>query len=300
MRHDPMFIQMYETAGGNRLKKRICHYKTSADQVIFGLAIASYLHEHLGLDLKGVPGFFKFGVHWCYFVVPGILIPTRNISGQIVIFQVRKDRITHAKEQRYITMSNASLPGHVTGKVSRTHFPLSNAPLSATTKVLITEGPLKADTACFLHETNVAFVAIPGIKSTEDLYNNVLPQLMQHGVSTIGNAFDMDRLQNNNVRKGSLELEQTLTQKGFRVVRIFWGKEYAVSQLLYMQHIAKKRNVAYKLPQTRNVFEQLDAVALALYEADINVWKIRDAKGNEKECYWDPKTKGIDDYLNNK
>lgn len=95
-----------------------------AAHIQLGLYVANCL-EREGHSLQGIPGFFKFGSHWCLTYSPGILIPTRNIQGQIVIWQVRRKY-----EPKYLTLSCGSLPGAVTDTVSRCHFPLGNSPLS--------------------------------------------------------------------------------------------------------------------------------------------------------------------------
>jgi hypothetical protein len=44
-----------------------------------------------------------------------------------------------------------------------------------------------------------------------------------------------------------------------------------------------------------NVFDQLCAVAKALDDANVKVCKFESGK-KKVSCYWEPETKGIDDY----
>ena len=283
------YIKMYEEQGGEYRRKHALR-QLSAQQIILGLQIAHFV-ENMGLCLHGVPGFFMFGKRWCYWCTPGILIPTRNINRQIVIYQVRQK--AHPK---YKTVSWADLPGHVNVPVSRCHFPLANAPLSKETPVLITEGPLKADIACTLWGKPVVFAAIPGISTTTDLlsYSEVFKSA---GIHELNNALDMDRLTNPNVRKGSIKLVKKFRERKLELRNLYWGSQYATSKLLALYVLARHCNVPVKPAPKDYVFTQLNALASALEADSVKAFAYTDEKGREVEEFWDPETKGIDDYL---
>lgn len=297
-RFPDFYIKLYEDSGGDKMRKKICsdaHCNLKKEQVIMGLMIAHYVQTE-GLEPRGVPGFFEFGDRWCFWNVPGILIPTRNMKGQIVVWQVRKDKTPKTKKaMRYITVSYGALPGHVTDTVSRCHFPLANSPFSEKAPVLLTEGPLKADVATYLLGKPVTFIAIPGINTTVDLYR-LPPVLLEAGISRIYNAFDMDRLTNINVRTGSAAIVAEFQKQGVTIAPLYWGQQYAADKYMSLSLLAHARNVRYQEPSCGNIFERLNAVASALDSAGVKHSTFRKANGEEVDCYWDPTTKGIDDY----
>lgn len=260
--------------------------RKKAEQIQLGLYVAKQLEER-GHKLDGIPGFYKFGEHWCLIYCPGILIPTRNISGQIVVWQVRRKF-----EPKYLTLSCSEYPGAVDDNISRCHFPLSNDPLANEIRVIFTEGPLKADVSKALTNDPCAFVAIPGINNTKDLLRNC-KAIRKAGVTELHNALDMDRLTNPNVREGSAKLCTEIQKRGLKVVPMYWGEQYATEQLTIYRWIAKSRRVAVpSSPPRLSVYDKLNLVADALYKAGINP-----GKQSENSQYWEPSTKGIDDYL---
>lgn len=281
---------MYEECGGDDTRKTTVGW-LSQGQILLGLMIGSYIVHNVG-EPNGVPGFFRFGQRWCYWVIPGILIPTRNMEGKTVVCQVRKDTVRSRKDIRYITVGSKLLPQHPTESISRVHFPLGNAGLSPDIPVIITEGPLKADVACDLYGAPVTFAAIPGICTTKDLLR-YSKQFLDAGVSVINNGLDMDRLTNPNVRRGSRRLAASLAECGISFQDMFWGEDYATGKMMAFELIARFRQIS--VPDSDGtVFGRLDAAAAALSEAMIDV---SSTTQNGDSVYWEPETKGIDDYL---
>ncbi len=280
----PPYITDIYNAVDPKLKED--HTTRKANQIKLGLYVAKTL-EADGHKLDGIPGFYKFGPHWCLTYCPGILIPTRNILGQIVIWQVRRNI-----DPKYMTLSCGSLPGAVTASVSRCHFPLGNHPLSDVVKTVFTEGPLKADVACALHHDPATFVAIPGINTTKDLLAHS-EMFRKAGITQLHNALDMDKLTNPNVRKGSNALCDALRKRGLQVIPMYWGDDYAEYKLFAYRLIAKARGVFIPaINPSFPIFEKLNIVADALNRADIDPGRMDGGLS-----YWDPSSKGIDDYL---
>lgn len=291
---DQLYREMYENHGGEMRRRNTMGW-LSKEQICFGLMVAKHLTSR-GISPRGVPGFFKFGELWCFWCNPGILIPTRNMSGQIVIFQVRSD-IVKKGEPRYKTCSSKSLPNHVTDSVSRCHFPLSNSPISGKVPLILTEGPLKADVASCLYGSPAAFAAIPGITTTNDLFR-CCNRFIELGVNTVLNGTDMDRLTNPNVRNGVEMIRKKLSDLKLSFRDLYWDKQYAISKFLILSTIARKQKIA--VPEVRgNIFEQLNAVAVALNDCEIDACKLRTGR-SVCEYYWNSETKGIDDYLLNR
>lgn len=287
-----LYEEMYVKAGGDKLKNELFSWHNSR-HLILGLMIAHSLVS-AGYELTGVPGFFMFGDKWCFwFLNPGILIPTRNIHGQIVIWQARQ-----AKAPKYLTLHCRSLPGAINTEISRCHFPIGNAPLSPDVPVIYTEGPLKADIACQLYGSPCSFFAIPGIEVTKDLLKNFAIIKKAYGITEVFNGFDMDRLTNPNVRRGSRKLMEEILNMGLIYKDLTWGTRYAETKLLALGMIAKLRKVPVPTPNIHcSVFDQLDMVAEALDQAGINPCKVQISKNKDVSFYWESSTKGIDDYL---
>lgn len=284
------YVKMYEKEGGDKLKKQL-KLKQPAQNIHLGLMIAHTLTS-MGHSLKGVPGFFKFGSQWCFWAIPGILIPTRNMHGQIVIWQVRKKY----GEPKYLTLHKTELPEAVTSSVSRCHFPLGNAACTdPNVPLLFTEGPLKADVAVHLFGSPVAFAAIPGINTKEDLLRNLA---IQHklGRTSVVNCFDMDRHTNPNVRQGTTILIEKISELGITVKEMNWGSQYAKQKLMAFSVIAKLYKIHVPQSTTDSVYNRLDAFTDAFQKAGIKPC-VRIRNGKEEKFFWDPETKGIDDFL---
>lgn len=285
-----LYHDMYLHDGGKYPSSR------KADSIRLGLYVADKLIQQ-GLTLKGVPGFYKFGIHWCYWCVPGILIPTRNYKGQIVIWQVRKDKLRSKNEAKYLTVSCQDFPGAVTEAVSRCHFPIGNAPLDSGASLLITEGPLKADVACHLYGSPVSFAAIPGISTTTDLLS-LSPLFLKLGKQEVYNALDMDRMTNANVRRGCEKIRSQFLENGITFSDIFWGDQYAAYKLRQLSLLARRNRIHIHASSCDSVFLKLSEYVKALEAAGIAPCPVTALPDGTKEThYWDPDTKGIDDFL---
>lgn len=275
-------VEMYNSVPCD-IRKGVSEKKAAHIQL--GLYVANCL-EREGHDLQGIPGFYKFGPYWCLTYSPGILIPTRNINGQIVIWQVRRKF-----EPKYLTLSCGSLPGAVTDTVSRCHFPLGNSPLSDIYRVIFTEGPLKADVTCALSHVPAFYVAIPGINTTKDLFSQT-DMFKKGGVTQLYNGLDMDKLTNPHVRSGSKEIAETFRKSGLEVIPMYWGEEYATQKLAVYRVVAKAHHLSLShIPTDIPVFDQLNLTAKVLNDAGFDPGKTESV-----QCYWEPETKGIDDY----
>lgn len=280
----PHIVALYNSVDP---KLRRNHSEKQAAHIQMGLLVAQLLQEK-GHKLDGIPGFYKFGNHWCLFYLPGLMIPTRNIYGEIIRWQVR----CNYGDAKYRTFSCKELPGAVTDDIARCHFPLKNTPLSKDIRVIFTEGPLKADVAISLSDDPCAYMAIPGVNMYEALMRHC-EQLKQAGVTEVYNALDMDKLTNRNVREGSAKIEAEFAQRGLRVIPMYWAQQYAAQQLMLYMSIAYARGIQIPAHNYRlSVFEKLNLVADALNRADIDPG--RAAPGAQ---HWESETKGIDDYL---
>lgn len=286
-------VELYNREGGNKRLKEVIHW-VSPQQVQLGLLIGQVVASH-GISPKGVPGFFRFGSQWCYYCIPGVMIPTRNINGQIVIWQVRCDE----GNIKYKTVSKAGLPGHVTEKVSRCHFPLGNAPLKPKTKVVITEGPLKGDVACHLIPKQAIYACVPGVSTIEDFLANT-KHFRKAGITEVLDAFDMDKLVNPNVMRSCSKLHDALRKERLKVRNWNWDEDYACRKLAAMYMVAKHLGIQLPpIPKQYSVFDKLGIVCSVLSSKGVPTYIVVPAKRRgqkDDKVYWDPSTKGIDDY----
>ncbi len=261
---------------------------TPRNYILAGLYLAEQLISK-GIKLKGVPGAFLLKGHWCMMYTPGMLIPTRNIKGEIVALQTRTDR----GNLRYLTYSASGLPYAVSSNISRTHFPLGNAAPKEASEVLITEGPLKADIAVSLYEVPVFFIAIHGVSNTKEL-NTIFRSLAMDGVPCVNNALDMDKILNTNVRKQSRDICRKARNAGLQMVQKVWDRDYAHQKLAEVKAVCDKNGIPV-IPCSEP-FVQLSQMADSLANANIPFCRVM-REGKWETDYWRPETKGIDDYL---
>ena len=238
--------------------------------------VASYaigrLLTKMGVDLCGVPGFFLFGEEWCCVIEEGMIIPTRNVFGQIVGLQIRKDK----GDVRYKTFSSKGLPKGAEVGISRLHFPKANPKLTGST-VYLTEGPLKADIAKYLLKDEKAyFLACQGVSSTTAI-SKCFKWLAKNGVKEVINALDMDKLTNINVMMASKKIAGIAKECGIKILNMYWDEEEAIRRLTEMG-IPKERIEGQP-------FRLLYTETKRLYDAGATV-----------DPHWGG-FKGIDDYL---
>ena len=250
----------------------------NAQKIKNGLILTAYVMLRYNIQsFEGIPGFYRYHGYWCFNYQFGTMIPVRNYLGEIVGFQVR----TESGKLRYITISSGKLPDG-TGAKCRVHFPVHNPRINASTKLLLTEGPLKADVSlCLSHKSTTAFVAIMGVNNTKDL-ELVLDQIKQKGCKSVYNALDMDRLTNPHVLKASDNIKKMVEERGMRWVELYWDRPSAESVL-------KKQSRYVSVPQsTGSLYDKIRKSTFLIYQ-----------KGIKLDHSWpDPERKGIDDYFN--
>jgi len=187
-------------------------YRTTP--LVSGKALSKQLLDE-GHTLAGVPGFYMKDGQWSF--VPeqrGILIPVRDVEGRIQGLQVRRD---NAVKRKFRWISSASYTDGCCAE-GWTHF--VGPPRE---KIILIEGPLKADVVC--HLTGHSVLAVPGVNALTHLEKTLLV-LRKLGVRHIMSAFDMDFLQNPHVQSGYEALTQKLMALGFRYGTYLWNPDY--------------------------------------------------------------------------
>lgn len=187
-------------------------YKTTP--VLGFSSLAKRLREK-GLYLAGVPGFYKNQSQWTL-KIPGrgILIPVRDVQGQIQGLQVRLDNVERRKF-RWLSSN-----GLEEGCGAKTWVHLAGEPRPL---VLLTEGPMKADVIHFL--TGQTVLAVAGVNSLSQL-RPVLEELRAAGMEQIMTAFDMDYLVNPHVQNGQENLKRLLEECGIAYGTYLWDPQY--------------------------------------------------------------------------
>ena len=187
-------------------------YKTTP--VLGFSSLAKRLREK-GLYLAGVPGFYKNQSQWTL-KIPGrgILIPVRDVQGQIQGLQVRLDNV---EKRKFRWLSSNGLEE---GCGAKTWVHLAGEPRPL---VLLTEGPMKADVIHFL--TGQTVLAVAGVNSLSQL-KPALEKLQAAGMEQIMTAFDMDYLVNPHVQNGQENLTHLLEECGIAYGTYLWDPRY--------------------------------------------------------------------------
>lgn len=191
---------------------KINGYKTTP--LIGNKLLASKLLED-GCYLSGVPGFFKKNGEWSFKNTQrGILIPVRDIDGQIQGLQIRRDNIEKRKF-RWVSSS-----GEHDGCRAEGWVHLAGSPEK---QIVLTEGPMKADV--IHHLSGKTVLAVPGVNTLNHL-ESALQRLKKMGLEKIMTAFDMDFLKNPHVQIGYENLVLLMEQLGIKFGTYIWDNSY--------------------------------------------------------------------------
>ena len=190
-----------------------CGYKSTP---VFGMEMIAKKLQAEGLYLSGVPGFHRTEQDAWTFVSDcrGILIPVRDIQGRIQGLQIRRDNV---KKRKFRWFSSTDRKDGCRAE-SWTH--LAGA---IRNKVLLTEGPMKADVIHAL--TGITVLAVPGVNPLAQLQKTV-EQMQAEGLREIKTAFDMDLRTNLHVREAYQKLLELLKAMGFRYGTYLWDERY--------------------------------------------------------------------------
>jgi len=192
-----------------------------------------------GCVLEGVPGFYRKDGKWnVKLKAPGILIPVRGIDGKIAGIQIRLDKPVN--DRKYIWVSSTDMDGGASSG-SPVHF--IGDP--AAKQVYVTDGSLKGAIAHAL--THHTFICLPGVKSLGGL-DDLLVRLKSNGTVYILEAFDINKLTDNQAKTSATKLREKLSGYGFKVTSAVWGDKSLNSVADYFMHRMKKeRNHVYSV-----------------------------------------------------
>jgi hypothetical protein len=207
------------------------HRKQLAERGLYDLAISRRGYRTMPLrgraaicrqiatqvGLGGVPGFFRKREGKCSWWTlagsPGLLIPVRDVDGQLGAIRIRPDSPTGPK---YIWLSSC---GREDGTACPTCCHVAR-PLGSVTdpRLFITEGELKADIAS--DRLGAVVVSVPGVGSWRKGVNVVREMAPPGGEVVV--AFDMDARMNRHVAAHERELVASLHDEGFAVLNASW------------------------------------------------------------------------------
>jgi len=191
------------------------------------VAIAAVVAE-FGDQLKGIPGFYrdKDG-HWTHQGISGVVIPVRDIDGNIDHLIVKNDNPTKNKEGRitnkYLTFSSAKFTDGAKSWQT-THCPLikGNAKEYCGTTICITEGVLKADVATAIDPNGAYYVGLQGLKIHGDL--KVIVEDLEGSIAEI--YLDAGEDDKADMIRSKCQLIIELRHMGIDVVVKTWDKKY--------------------------------------------------------------------------
>lgn len=178
-------------------------------------AIAKQLMSE-GHYLAGVPGFYRTENDQWTFIHEnrGILIPMRDLSGNIQGLQIRRDN-TEKRKFRWVSSAERKDGCKAEGW---THIVGAVKPCA-----ILTEGPMKADVIHTL--TGRTVIAVPGVNTLAHL-KVALEKMREQGLTTIKTAFDMDMLTNPHVQNGYRSLLLLLDEMGLKFGTYLWDSRY--------------------------------------------------------------------------
>lgn len=164
-------------------------------------------------DLNNVPGFyFRDGI-WRFCAYSGLLIPIRNVSGRIQGIQIRRE---NTERMKYVWLSSAGKPY---GTAARSWIHVTGN--CAQNTAVITEGPLKGDVASVL-SGNALFICVPGVSAIK-----YLPDTLKGlHLTSVQEAFDMDKLCNPQVLAARKRLRQVVADCGLPCKTLIWSENY--------------------------------------------------------------------------
>lgn len=191
-----------------------------------------------GLQLKGVPGFYKndAGMMQLRELKKGILIPFRSSENKIQGFQLRKNNESLktwvengeiVKEKKCNWLSSNGL-NEGTKIPSYCHYACDFIydflddkvyPVIKNHSITITEGGMKGDIIHILSGESV--VAVAGVNSLAEMKKD-FSLWKRLGVQKVVDTFDMDYLTNKNVMKSRKKMKELLEKAGFQYEMRTW------------------------------------------------------------------------------
>ena len=191
-----------------------------------------------GCDLKGVSGFYcdKETGRWMMDVQgSGIMLPIRSCAGEIESIQVRLDKVYDSK---FYTFTSVDKYCGATA-IGCPHFVGVKEGMES---VYLTEGVMTSDIAHCISEylgQPRGFVGLTGVTKYSH-FERVLHELQALGVKRINLAYDMDALENANVREAKERIISMGIDAGFDMIPLSWNATYKGVDDLFVSMLQNK------------------------------------------------------------
>ncbi len=179
--------------------------------------------------LKDVPGFYLRDGAWTFAGNGGYLIPIYNKDGYIQGMQIRSDRAEGGMKYRWFSSNPAK--GFTLGTKAQIWVHVTGD--SQSKVACVTEGGLKGDVASYFMG-DALFVCVPGVNSLRFLPEtlNSLP------LKKVVGAYDMDKLENPQVRDAFFQVEKIVRQNGLRFEPLEWDARFkGIDDFLYARYL---------------------------------------------------------------
>lgn len=178
--------------------------------------------------LASVPGFYRQTdpaagatgpTWWSIAGQSGMLVPVRNVAGQVLAFKIRLDAPDPAGG-RYRTLSSTAHRGPGPGGLVHVPLRAGSAEISAAVDVVrITEGEFKADITTALDPSGVLTLSVPGVGA----WRAAVEVLRAIGPRVVRLAFDQDGWTNWRVAGAMERAAETLVAEGYELEMETWG-----------------------------------------------------------------------------
>lgn len=173
-----------------------------------------------GVDLRGVPGFWREGARWSTLRVPGYLIPIRDRTGRIQACQIRR------RGGGYIWLSSVPREGREDGAGSGA--PVHVRPRGRGRTRWVCESPLKADYVW--RRMGVPTIGIAGVWTAHDAVRDLVVTLPTDRVTI---AFDGDWRENRWVAEALITLASSIVEDAALAVDVaVWSSPGGIDDAL--------------------------------------------------------------------
>lgn len=287
-------------------------------EVLRNNAVAGILSK--GCHMEGIPGFYRKEGTWEMSQYSnGILVPYRNVKGEILSMQVRLDKPFAGN--KYLTFSSTDNPEGTRG-VAAYHL---CGRMDNNRTLIITEGAIKGRAIVDLLGGCAMVLAIPGVTMIRDMGTYLKDVQTKYHFRRILIAYDMDEAVNSQVIRASKSLMTTCMEAGYEVQRLAWdaGKirlafnfhpiadQLKVCPKVAFEHALAIHNIA-DVCETQFMDEGITGIIIATPEHPTDTFRIGKVMigilDAYRKAYEMPKkpiyeiclkgdTKGLDDYL---
>lgn len=178
--------------------------------------------------LNHVPGFYQVkledGWRWTFYRAEGLMIPIRNVMGEIRGIQIRKENEGKGGRYMWFSSSFAVDMGEKIrrGTTSGSPVDIVNPKAARDSRIVITEGRFKA--AAVARTWGITALSVQGVGNSAGIFGD-LEEIARKSES-IFIAFDADAQRNPQVKHQVQKLTHLLEKEGYTIRHLEWEEEY--------------------------------------------------------------------------